>query len=171
MSIDFAGQLDEPRMFAVLSRQPGEIERIDGYAMSAETRTRVERLKTERLRPGRLDDLPHVNAQLVIEDLQLVDQGDVDRPIRVFENLAGLSHLDAGNTNDLNDHVAVHRACQFGAFFIEAADHLGYRGRLELRIARILTLRAEGEKVVGAADQACRFEERPDAGTSGRGVR
>ena len=60
--------------------------------MSAESGTGVEGHESERLGFGRIDDLPHVNAHGGVDDLELVDQGDVDAAEGVFEQLGRLGH-------------------------------------------------------------------------------
>src|SRR5207253_5623198 len=76
--VDLAGQLDEARGHAVLARHPGQVKRVDGNAVAPQTGTGVERLEAERLGPGRVDHLPHVNTHAVEDQFQLIDQGDVD---------------------------------------------------------------------------------------------
>ena len=72
-----------------------------GEAVAAQARARVERLEAERLGLGRLDHLPDVDAHAVVEHLQLVDQGDVDRAVGVLQDLARLGHLGRGDRHDL----------------------------------------------------------------------
>ena len=85
----FAGQFDEAGVHAVLARLPGQVERVDRDAMAAETGARIERHEAERLGLGRLDHLPDIDPHLVVKHFQFVDQSNVDRSIRVFQNLAG----------------------------------------------------------------------------------
>src|SRR5262245_45032746 len=48
--VHMSGQLDEPALEAVLPRLPRKIVRVNGDAVAAETRPRVERHEAERLR-------------------------------------------------------------------------------------------------------------------------
>src|SRR5262249_24965636 len=98
--IDLAGQLDEARVHAVAPRCPGQVERIDGNAVSAKAGARIKRLKAERLGFGGGDDFPHVNLHSIENDFQLVYQGDVDRPVRVFEDFARFRDLGTGHRDD-----------------------------------------------------------------------
>src|SRR5713101_5416713 len=47
--VNLAGQLDETGMQVKLAGHPGQIKRIDGNTMSAQSRTRIKSLKAERL--------------------------------------------------------------------------------------------------------------------------
>ena len=47
-------------------------------------------------RPCGFQNLVRVDADALENDAQLVDEGDVDVALRVFDDLGGLSHLDAG---------------------------------------------------------------------------
>src|SRR5262245_37703825 len=134
----------------MLSRQPREVERIDRNAMSAEPWPWIERLKPKRLRLRGLDDFPHVDIELVIEDLQLVDERDIDGAVRVLEDLARFSHFHTRHTNHFDNSVAVHRAGKLTALLVVPADDFRDRGRMEAWVTRILTLGAEGEEIVRA---------------------
>ena len=57
--------VDEPRGQSLFAGQPSEVERIDGNAVSAESRSRIEGLVTERFGPGGVDDLPSVDVHPV----------------------------------------------------------------------------------------------------------
>src|SRR5437016_12216964 len=60
--IDLARQLNESSMEVELFRLPRKIEWIDGNAMSAQPRPRIERLKTKRFGRSRLNYLPDINS-------------------------------------------------------------------------------------------------------------
>ena len=81
--------------------------------MPAQPRSRVERLESEWLGLGSVDHLPDVDAHAIVENLQLVHQGDVDRAVRVFEDLARLGDFRAGDGHDLDDHFAVKGGGEF----------------------------------------------------------
>ena len=82
--VDFAGQLDEAGAEIEFPSFPGEIEGIDGYAVTAEAGAGVEGLEAEGLGFGSVDDFVDVNAHAHAELLELIDQGDVDAAIDVF---------------------------------------------------------------------------------------
>src|SRR5207253_1274411 len=88
--VDLAGQLDEARVDPVAAGGPGEVEGVNGDAVSAQAGAGVEGLEAERLGPRRLDHLPHVDAHAFKDHLQLVDQGDVDGAVGVLQDLARL---------------------------------------------------------------------------------
>ncbi len=104
--VDLTGELDEAGGHAVLAGLPGQVERVDRDAVAAEPGARIERLEAERLGLGRLDHVPHVDAHPLEGDLQLVDQGDVHRPVDVLEDLGGLRHPRRGDRHDLLDGLA-----------------------------------------------------------------
>src|SRR4029453_13151311 len=74
--VDLPRELDELGVEVELPRLPGEVERVDREAVSAEARARLEAHVAERLRRGRVDDLPDVEAHPVAELGELVDEGD-----------------------------------------------------------------------------------------------
>src|SRR5205085_8067136 len=107
VGVDLARQLDEARGQAVLPGEPGQVKRIDGDAMAAEARAWVERLVAERLGLGRLDYFPDVDTHAVVQDFQLVDEGDVDRPITVFQDLARLGDFQTADAHHGDNRLAV----------------------------------------------------------------
>ena len=123
--IDFAGQFDEPGLFAPFAGQPGQIERVDGNTVTAEAGAGIERLKTKRLRLGGIDHFPDIDSHLVVEHLQLVDEGDVDGSIGVFEDLAGFGDFHAGDANNLHDGMAVHSTGQIATGCIKSTNDFG----------------------------------------------
>ena len=114
----------------------------------------IEGLEAEGLGLGSLDDLPDVDPHAIEDDLQLVDQGDVDGPIRVLEDLARLGRLTARHRDDARHGGGIETPGQQAAPLVEAADDLGdVRGRV-VRVAGILALGAVGEEEVAAGDQS-----------------
>ncbi len=98
-----------------LRRDPGQVERIDRDAVAAQAGPGIERLEAERLGLGGLDHLPDVDPHPVVEDLQLVDQGDVHGPVGVLEDLAGLGDLGAGDGHDPDHDPGIERGRQLEA--------------------------------------------------------
>ena len=103
------------RVEVVLARLPGEVERVDRDAVAAEAGARLEAHEAERLRRGRVDDLPDVDAHPVAELRELVDERDVDRAEDVLEQLRQLGRLGRRDGVDGVDDAAVElgraRAC------------------------------------------------------------
>src|SRR5581483_1647844 len=85
--VDFAGELDEAGAEVKLLGLPGEVERINWDAVSAQARSGVEGVKTERLGGCGLDDFPDVQPHAQAEHLQFVHQGDVDAAINILQQL------------------------------------------------------------------------------------
>src|SRR5690606_31572433 len=85
--VDLPRQFDEPGGYLELARAPGQVEGVDGNAVPAEARTGVEGHVAEGLGLGGLDHLPDVDAHGAVDQLQLVHQGDVDRPEDVLGDL------------------------------------------------------------------------------------
>ena len=169
--VHLAGQLDEARPDPVLGGLPREVERVERDAVSAQARAGVEGREAKRLRLGRFDDLPDVDTHLVERDLQLVDQGDVDRAIDVLEQLARLGDARRRDRNDLVDGRRVEGDRDLGRDGLDAADHLGNRAGVELRVARILAFGREGQQEVGGALQAGGLEDRLDLFVGRAGIR
>jgi len=137
---------------AVLSGFPGEVVRVQRDAVSAQTRSRIERLEAVGLGLSCVHNLPHADAHFVAEHGQLVDQTDVDVAVSVFENLLHLGNRRAGYLIDLAvQHRAVHGGDDLGGVLADGADNL--RGVLGLidQVAWIDALRREAEVEVLAA--------------------
>ena len=66
--------------------------------MPADARPGREAHVAERLRRRRVDRLPHVDAEIVGEHRQLVDQSDVDVPEGVLQQLRELGLLAVRET-------------------------------------------------------------------------
>ena len=61
----------------MLSGFPGQVKRIDRDAVPAQARAWIKRHIAKRLGLGGLDNLPHIDAHLVVDNLELVHQGHV----------------------------------------------------------------------------------------------
>ena len=99
--VDLPGQLDEPALEAGLARLPREIKRIDRDAVAAEARAGIERHEAERLRLGRVDHFPDVDAEVVRHQRNLVDEADVHRAEGVFQQLHHLRHARRADRHHL----------------------------------------------------------------------
>ena len=71
---------------------PGEIEGVDGDAVAAEAWAGVEGLEAEGFGFGGVDDFVDVDFHAHAELFQLVDEGDVDATVDVFEELGHLGY-------------------------------------------------------------------------------
>lgn len=88
--VDFAGEFDEAGVHFDFAGLPGEVERVDGDAVSAKAGAGIEGHVAERLGGGGVDDVPHVDVHLVEDHLEFVDEGDVDGAEDVFREFGGL---------------------------------------------------------------------------------
>ena len=95
LAVDLAGEVDEARLVVQRAHLPREVVRIERDAVSADARARRELHEAERLRRRRVDDFPHVHAELVADDRHLVHEPDVHRPERVLEQLHQLGRFRA----------------------------------------------------------------------------
>src|SRR5690606_4985937 len=85
LTVDITGQFDESRLNAGLLRLPGKIERIDGNAVPAQARTRIERHEAERLCGRRVDYLPSIDPHTIAHESHFIHEAYVDHPEGVLE--------------------------------------------------------------------------------------
>src|SRR6266849_1316195 len=123
--VDASGQLDELGVDVHLAGLPGQVERIDRNAMSAQTRPRLEWHVAEWLRCARVDHFPDIDPETVTDRLKLVDESDVDDPEDVLEELRDLSGSKAGHRHELVDESAVEGDGQVQAIPREPRNDLG----------------------------------------------
>src|SRR5690606_10793878 len=98
---------DEARGAVEFARLPGQVERINGNAVSAKSGAGIEGHEAERLCLCRVDDFPNINAHAVKNDLEFVDHGDVDGAEDVLHQLRGLGHLAIGDGDDFRNNGGV----------------------------------------------------------------
>src|SRR5215472_2318422 len=84
--VNLTRQFDESSGKLILPGLPGEVEGVDGNAVSSETWAGVERRESERLCLGGFDDFPDVNPHPQGKQLELIDQRDIHTSIGVFED-------------------------------------------------------------------------------------
>ena len=123
-------------------------------------RSRVERHEAERLGLRRIDNFPDIDVHAVAHQRQLVDEADVHRPERVFEELDHLGNARRTDRHDRVDGRTVERTGELDARRREPADNFRNVVRLKRRVARIDALRGEGEKEILAGLQSRRLEYR-----------
>ncbi|MNT60805.1 hypothetical protein D3C72_1984120 [compost metagenome] len=105
--------------------------------MPAKARSRIKRHVAERLGFRRLDHFPHVDAHGLVDDLQLVDEGDVDRAEDVLGQLDRFGRGVGRYRHHRLDHRGIepfHQACRERAI---AGNDFRNAGRLVDRVARI----------------------------------
>ena len=97
---------DHLRVVAEQLRLVRQVVRVDADAVAADQpRAEAEEVP---LGAGRLEHLDRVEAHLLEDDGELVDEGDVDVALRVLDHLGGLGHLDRGGAEHAGgDHRAV----------------------------------------------------------------
>src|SRR5215467_9996281 len=76
--IDFFSQADEAGLKAMQARLPGQVMWIERYAMAPYPWSWIERHEPKRLGRRGLNDFPRIDAQVIAELCELVDQGNVD---------------------------------------------------------------------------------------------
>jgi len=138
--------VDEARLIAVQTHFPGEVEGVDGDAVSADPRARVEGKKAERLGGGGVDDLADVHLQPAAHERELVGQRDVDVAEDVLVELGQLGHPGARYFGDgarrSGGRAAPRGACTRASRprrSLECSD-------LERAVGRIESARRKGEK-------------------------
>src|ERR1700694_6060078 len=121
--------------------------------MSSEPRTWVERHEPEWLCLRCFDDFPDVDVHPVEDGLQLVDEGDVDRPEDVLEELAGLGYPRARDRHDPLERRAVKRRSRSRGGLVHPADDLGDVARRELLVSGIFALWRKCQEEIVRATQ------------------
>src|SRR5262245_54751167 len=122
LRVDLTGQLDELGVHANSTSSPRQVKRVNRNAVSAQSRAGKERLVTERFGSCCLNDFPDIDVHRLEHDFQFVDQGDIDRSIGVFKDLARLSNARVADGYDLLDHVGIEVNREIAASFIDAAN-------------------------------------------------
>ena len=157
--IDFAGEFNEPGGEIELARFPGQVERVDRDAVTAETGPGIKRHITEGLCLRGLDDLPDIDPHRLEDDLELVDQGDIDGAEDVFRQLHRFGGIGRGNRHGTRDDLVVKRASKAHRRIAVAADNLWNVARAKAVIARVFALGRVGEKEISPRPEAARLED------------
>lgn len=158
VGVDLAGELDEVGAEIHLLGLPGKVEGVDGDAMTAQPRAGVEGHEAEGFGGGAVDRFPDIDVHLVGQHLQLVDQGDVDAPERVLEDLGEFGGLGRAHDYDPVHDLPIEGGAQDPAAGREAAydfrDVLGVVNR----IAGVFALGGEDQEVIAPGFQAALLE-------------
>ena len=102
--------------------------------MAAQTGPGIKGLESERLGLGGLDDFEDVHSHPQAEHFEFIDQGNVDRPIDVFQQLAHFRRLGGGYGDHPFDHLGVKGHAVVKARRGHAAHYLGNGAHLELAL-------------------------------------
>ena len=154
----------------MLSRLPRQIMRIERDAMSADSRTRIERHETERLRRRRANDFPGVDIQRVTKAGHLVCHADVYRAKSIFQQLRGLGHTRGSYGMNVVDDVRIKMCGNDRRIGCDPADDLRNVMRHELRISGIDALRREREQKILVEFQTRLFKHRQQHFVGGAGI-
>ena len=125
LAVDGAGQLDEAGVVVQALELPAEVEGVDGDTVSTQAGAGIEGLESEGLGGRRVDHVPHVDAELVAHDADLVGQADVDGSVGVLENFHHLGGLGALHGDHRVDEVLVEGAGGLRGGRVDAAHDLG----------------------------------------------
>ena len=145
-----------------LANPPRQVGRVHRNAVAAPARPRVEGLEPERLGGRGVDDLPHVHAEAVAEDGDLVDQGDVDVAVGVLQQLRHLGGLRRRDRHHPVDEGRVEGLHEAGGVGVDPADDLRHVRKREARVARVDALGREAEREVHTAGEAGGLEDVPE---------
>ena len=152
--IDFAGEFDEAGAEVELLGFPGEIEAVDGDAVAAQPGAGVEGLEAEGLGAGGVDDFVDVDAHAHTELLELVDEGDVDAAVDVFQKLGHLGDGGGADGDDAAEDGAVHGCGELRGGGAAATDDFGDVVAGDGFVAGVFALGAEGYVDAGRVELA-----------------
>ena len=114
---------DHVRVVAHFLRLVGEVVRVHADAVAAD-QAGAERQEVP-FGAGRFEHVQGVDAEAVEQDRQVVDQGDVEVALGVFDHLGRLGHLDAGGLVGAGgDDARVQRIDEIGGGRGGAGGHL-----------------------------------------------
>src|SRR5579864_959464 len=146
VQVDFARQFNEASVEVVLLSFPGKIERVDRNAVTAESRSGIKRMETERLRRRRRDYLPDIDAHPHAQHLEFVYQGNIHAAVDVLEQLGHLGRSGRRYRHRAVEDSAVKLAAQLSGGRVQSAYHLGNLASRHRVVARILALGRESCK-------------------------
>ena len=140
-----ARQLDEARVFAILTRLPCKVEWIDWDAVTSPSRPRVERHEPKRLRLGRFDNFPDINSHGGVHQLQLVHQRDIHAPENVLQQLGRFSYAARRDRYKCIDRFTIKRHSAIEAGGCVTPHDLWNQLHLGFFVSRVLSLWGESE--------------------------
>jgi hypothetical protein len=154
ISVYFVGQLHKAGVIVEGAQLPGEILRVNGYAVAAQAGSGVKGYITKGLGSRCLNYLPDVDVQFIAYDCDLINQSNVDAAEGVFQQLGHLCALGGGHRHNLINYLCIERARYFGALLGEAAYDLRRIVNAIIFISRVNALRGEGQVEIFTRSQA-----------------
>src|SRR5262249_44337910 len=139
--------------------------------VTAETRTWIEGLETERFGLGRFNYLPNIDAHLVKQDFEFVDESNVDGTIRILQNFACLGDFQRRHGHNSACDVSIERTCKIEIDLGEPSDDLWDIRDCVRWMTWVLSLRAVGQEHVSTDRQAAGLQNWHYDLTGGAGVR
>src|SRR5512146_1829293 len=103
-------------------------------------------MESERLRLGRLDDLPDVDIHAVAEQLEFIYQCNVHAAVNVLQQLGHFGRRGRGNRYCAPENGSVKRGGKPRRSFADAANNLRYVVTLDRVVAGIFALGRESNK-------------------------
>ncbi len=158
-AVHVSRELDEASLEPDLLHLPRQIKRVDGDAVAAQAGARVERHEPERLRGGRLDHLPHADAEAVAHERKLVHEPDVDGSEGVLEELHHLGDFRRAHLHHRLDAGGVEEAGERRAVWRQAAHDLRDVARVPPLVAGVHALWRKRQEEVLAGFQPAAFED------------
>src|SRR5687767_10725888 len=113
--------------------------------MASQSRPGEERHEAKRFCGRSLNDFPNLDPELVTHYCDFIDQSDIHRPKGIFEefyHLGGFCRTDADHTFN---HLFIEKSCQRRASGSDTTNYFGSVVSAPIRIARIDSLRREGQ--------------------------
>lgn len=170
--VDVVGELDEPEAAAEGPVDPpGQVDRVDGQAVATDAGAGGEAHEAERLGGGGVHRFPDIDAQLPCVDGEFVDQGDVDVPEGVLDQLGQLRHLGRLHRHGRLDDRAVEGVDSGEGGLVHTGDDLGGGLQGPHPVARVDPLRAVAQVEVGArGEPGVLLQDRGDQFLGGPGI-
>ncbi len=135
--VDLVSKFDESGFFAKLANTIRQIAGIDWDAVSPHSRAGIESLESKGLGRSTSDGIPDVHVQTPAEESHLVDEGDVDVPVGVLEELGHLGFSRSLEQYDLCAELRVEGCGPVSSYLVEPADQAGCVVDAPLLVARI----------------------------------
>ena len=152
--VDLTRQFDEAGMQSVFASLPSQVEGIDRDTVPAQSRPWVVRSETERLGRRSINHFKDVDTHAISNDLHFVDQTDIDRAMNVLQQLGHLGGLGGTDRHDPVDGLFIQGNADFQTLRSVTTDHFRNGTSLEVRVARIFTLRRIDQVDVPANHEA-----------------
>src|SRR5262249_6722215 len=106
-SVHLSGQVNEAGRKVVLLGFPGQIVRVDGDTVAAETASWIQRRIAECFRGCGIDDFPNIDSNPVGQQLQFINERDIYAAVNILQQLHKLSSASRGDSYDSIDDLAI----------------------------------------------------------------